>query len=277
MITAVVPFVVEGPSMSTSALEFVRRPLGRWWPTLRHAALDFVFPPTCAFCQAELHDGLRDVSGGFCFACWMALTAPTGAACRRCGGTVGPHLDVDSGCVWCRSEDYHFDRVFRLGLYDGLLGTACLWGKHRRGDPLLAALVNLLWKSERTEFAAEEIDLVVPIPQHWMQRVYRSHNAPDTLATVFARRLQARLGTHILRKVRMTSRQMRLGPQARRINVRNAFRVVQPTKVDGANVLLVDDVMTTGATANEAARVLGQAGANRVVVAVLARALGIHR
>lgn len=262
--------------MSSSALEFVRRPFGRWWPMLRKATLDFVYPPTCAFCQAELHKG-REASGGFCFTCWMALIAPTGNVCQRCGGTVGPYLDVESGCIWCRDEDYRFDRVFRLGLYDGLLGTACLWGKHRRADPLLAALVNLLWQTERAEFAAEEIDLVVPVPQHWMQRVYRSHNAPDTLSAVFAHRLQARLDTHILRKVRMTSRQARLAPQARRINMRNAFRVAKPGKVAGANVLLVDDVMTTGATANEAARVLGEAGANRIVVAVLARGLGIHR
>jgi predicted amidophosphoribosyltransferase len=276
MIAAHVSFVVEGARMS-SALELVRRPFGCWWPTLRHAALDFVYPPTCAFCQAELYEEQREACGGFCFACWMALTAPTGGVCRRCGGTVGPYLDVESGCGWCRDEDYHFDRVFRLGQYDGLLGTACLWGKHRRGDPLLAALVNLLWQMEQSDLTAEGIDLVVPVPQHWMQRVYRSHNAPDTLAAVFARRLQARLGTHILRKVRMTQRQARLAPQARRINMRNAFRVAKPKAVDGANVLLVDDVMTTGATANEAARVLAAAGANRIMVAVLARALGMHR
>jgi predicted amidophosphoribosyltransferase len=220
---------------------------------------------------------MREVSGGFCFTCWVALTTSAGSACRCCGGTVGPYLDTESGCSWCRDEGYVFDRVYRLGLYDGVLGTACLWGKHLRGDPLLAALVKLLCQSEWATLADEAIDLVVPIPQHWLQRLYRSHNAPDTLAAVFSNRLQARLGTHTLRKTRFTPRQGRLAPQARRINMKNAFRVAKPASVAGATVLLVDDVMTTGATVNEAAKVLRQAGAKRVVVAVLARGLGIHK
>ncbi|MBI5759448.1 MAG: ComF family protein [Planctomycetales bacterium] len=248
-----------------------------WWSALRDAAIDFVYPPTCPFCQAELPADMREVSGGFCLTCWVALTTPTGSVCRRCGGTVGPYLDVESGCIFCQDEAYVFDRVYRLGLYDGVLGTACLWGKHRRGDPLLAALVKLLCQSERGTLADEKIDVVVPIPQHWLQRLYRSHNAPDTLATVFASRLRTRLGTHTLQKTRFTPRQGRLGPQARRINMKNAFRVAKPASVAGATVLLVDDVMTTGATVNEAAKVIRQAGAKRVVVAVLARGLGIHR
>jgi len=248
-----------------------------WWSGLQDAAIDFVYPPTCPFCQAEVTTDLREVSGGFCFTCWIALTTPMGSGCRRCGGTVGPYLDTESGCPWCRDEAYVFERVYRLGLYDGVLGTACLWGKHRRGDPLLAALVKLLCQNEQGAFADESIDVVVPIPQHWLQRLYRSHNAPDTLAAVFASQLQARFCPQALQKTRLTPRQARLGPQARRLNMRNAFRVARPASVAGANVLVVDDVMTTGATVNEAAKVLRQAGAKRVVVAVLARGLGIHQ
>ncbi|MCH7988719.1 MAG: ComF family protein, partial [Planctomycetes bacterium] len=118
--------------------------------------------------------------------------------------------------------------------------------------------------------------LVVPIPQYWTRRFQRSHNPAETQGRVLAHRLQVEFHTHILTKVRMTPVQSSLTASQRRTNLRGAFRVRRASELKGRSVLLVDDVFTTGTTANEASKVLRTAGAERVVVAVSARGLGRH-
>src|SRR5262249_7787698 len=118
------------------------------------------------------------------------------------------------------------------------------------------------------------IDVVIPVPQHWARRMYRPHHAAETLGAAWAGRLQVPLATHILRKCRWTRPQARLTPTERRVNLRGAFQAAPAAGLSVAAVLLADDVMTTGSTAHEAAKTLVQAGAARVVVAVVARGLG---
>jgi ComF family protein len=109
---------------------------------------------------------------------------------------------------------------------------------------------------------------------HWMRRLVRGINNPDVLADLLSRHLDAPLATAGLVRRRNTLPQKDLSPRERRLNVRGAFRVRKGYNVKGAHVLLVDDILTTGATASEAARVLKRAGAATVGVAVLARAEG---
>lgn len=112
-----------------------------------------------------------------------------------------------------------------------------------------------------------------PVPTYWLQRFSRRQHAAETLAHVWARRLQVPQAPHILRKVRWTPPQARLTPSQRRTNLRQAF-AARRDALSGASVLLADDVLTTGTTAHEAARQLRLAGAGKVVVAVIARGLG---
>jgi len=170
-------------------------------------------------------------------------------------------------------ENFAFERVVRLGVYSNELRQACLRTKHAGQEPLAAALTELLWERQLDELADVKIELVVPVPHHWLQRLFRLHNAAETLAEVSARILKTRYSSHILSKARWTKPQRSLPATRRRENVRRAFRVGNSEEVQGATVLLVDDIMTTGATAHEAARVLKRAGAARVITAVVARAI----
>ncbi len=117
------------------------------------------------------------------------------------------------------------------------------------------------------------ISLIVPVPQHWMRRVLASHNSAELIARRLAKRLKVRCNGHILIKTRRTPRQALLTPSARRTNLRSAFIASRP--VDGCRILLVDDVLTTGTTADRAARALREAGAEHVWVAVAARGIGV--
>jgi predicted amidophosphoribosyltransferase len=135
-------------------------------------------------------------------------------------------------------------------------------------------MAELLWECEAEALQEIRADVIIPVPQHWIRRIYRPHHAAETLAAAWATRLQVPLATHILRKRRWTGPQARLSPSERRVNLRNAFGLASSAGLAGAVVLLADDVMTTGTTAHETAKVLTQAGAARVVVAVVARGMG---
>ena len=241
--------------------------------TLACGAADFLYPPVCRMCAGELPETELS-SATFCETCRRDLLASAGLACLRCGASIGPFLDPHVPCGFCRDERFAFERVFRLGIYDDALRRACLRAKESAAEPLAVGLADLLWDREVAAFREARIDVVVPVPHHWLRRFYRSHNAALTLGTVWARRLQVPLATHILSKCRWTRPQARLTPHERRQNLRNVFQAVPSKGLSGAVVLLADDVMTTGTTAHECAKVLVRAGAARVIVAVVARGLG---
>jgi predicted amidophosphoribosyltransferase len=246
----------------------------RWVRSFAQGAADFLYPPLCRLCGDELQEATDLSSEPFCAGCHQELLIRRGLACIRCGASIGPYLDPHLPCAMCRSERFAFERVIRLGVYDGLLRKACLRCKDRGTEPLAAGLADLLWNCESEALQSAQADVVVPVPQHWFRRFSHPHHAAETLASVWAARLHLPLAGHILRKRRSTPPQARLSPAERRGNLRNAFAATASAGLSGAAVLLADDVMTTGTTAHETARVLIQAGAARVIVAVVARGLG---
>lgn len=254
----------------------IRWKLPGWARAFARGAADFVYPPTCRLCTGELPE--RESAAGslapFCDSCRAELLVTRGPACVKCGASIGPYLDPNVLCSFCRNENYAFERVFRLGVYDTALRTACLRAKSGTSEPLAAGLADLMWECEREGLEQAKIDVVVSVPQHWIRRFYSPHNAAQTLGSVWAGRLKVPQATHILRKCRWTRPQARLLPYERRQNLRNAFQAFSSEGLSGATVLLADDVMTTGATAHEITKVLLKAGAARVVVAVVARGLG---
>lgn len=244
--------------------------------TLLRAGIDFVFPPSCVFCSKEIvgprDDGLDNES--LCAECVVLLAPTRSDQCVRCGAPVGPHLDTSDGCLHCRDDRFAFESVACLGAYDGPLRGACLRMKAEHAMPLAAALADLLHDRQSDRLTAFRPDLIVPVPQHWWQRLTRPHSPAATLAYRIASRLRAPVEPHILAKRRWTPAQATLPAADRKRNLRDAFVVRPWAMLRGAAVLLVDDVLTTGTTAHRCARVLRQSGAERVAVAVIARGLG---
>jgi ComF family protein len=142
--------------------------------------------------------------------------------------------------------------------------------KHGRYEGL-SECVGELWAAHSAQrLRAENAQVVVPVPLHWRRHWQRGGNQAEHLARALASALQLPCATRWLRRVRSTPKQTGLSRTARRANVRGAFRAAPTPAWRGATVLLVDDVLTTGSTASESARALREAGAARVVVAVLA-------
>ena len=235
--------------------------------SLGRQALDLVFPPRCLFCERDLGAG-RPVL--LCGDCRKALSTAS-TRCPRCGAAVEQAASLEQGCFRCRLLRFRFRQVIALGGYRGPLREAVLRMKHANHEALSITMGHLLWQLRGRELAAARPTLVAPIPMHWTRRLVRNTNSAELLAQVLARRLGVPALPRLLRRTRRTRPQGSLSATRRRQNVRGALAVRHTAACRGASVLLVDDVLTTGSTADEAARVLVRSGASRVIVAVLAR------
>jgi predicted amidophosphoribosyltransferase len=146
--------------------------------------------------------------------------------------------------------------------------------KRAEGDSLSLALGRLTWHLRSERLTALDADVVVPIPLHWRRRLVHKTNSAAVLAEVIAGQLKTPMATGLLRRRRHTPPQSELTPPQRWKNVRHAFSVRPGYHLNEAHVVLVDDVLTTGATCSEAARELKRSGASRVTIVVAARAIG---
>lgn len=232
--------------------------------------LNLVYPGACPCCQSPV-----EASQGvdLCETCREGLLRQH-VACSRCGSQLAPGTSGNP-CPRCRGLRLHFARAVCLGPYDGLLRTAVLRMKRPADRPLAVVLGEHLAARVAAEFSTAEIDVVMPVPMHWSRRVWRGANSPEVLAAAIAERLRVPITSQLLVRRRRTIPQATLSPGRRRANVRGAFFVHPHRDLAGARVLLVDDILTTGATLNEAAKTLRKSGSSEVAVSVLARAEGL--
>jgi ComF family protein len=247
---------------------------------LSQSLLALIFPTSCAVCAGELTESL---AGGICGGCWAALEAWTGAICTRCGLPLATRLGAgDFLCGECRLERPDFDLARSYGVYAGKLRAAILETKFHRRERLGVRLGRLLtgpWLELQAAFGFHGDWLILPVPLHRSRERERGYNQAGLIAQGFARAMRERTGSDELRldarcleRSRSTEPQSGLSVQARHENVRKVFTVTAPGRLRDRDVILVDDVMTTGATASACAAELKRSGARRVAVLALARA-----
>ena len=250
---------------------------------LRRATLNLILPAACASCDAEFAEAPPDPSLPLCSACLDEIELVDGPSCRRCGAPVPrigrngdmpvSHVARPGGCARCRGRKLWFDETIAAGLYSTRLRDLLLRMKRVEGDGLSLAIGHLIWQQCAERLAAAKADVVVPIPLHWRRRLAHRTNSAAVVGEVLARQLQLPLAERLLRRLRHTKPQASVTPTQRWENVRRAFAVRGGYHLNDAQVLLVDDILTTGATCCEAARALRKAGAARITVVVAARAI----
>lgn len=228
------------------------------WLINVHRAL---FPPRCVLCDAK-GDGGHDI----CTGCLNDL--PTlGPACRRCGLPL-PDAPANTLCGTCLNSSPAFDRTLALYQYappvDYMIQQLKFAGRLYFA-PVLGALL--------ARHIASHISpaCLMPVPLHRSRLRERGFNQAMELARPIAHRLRIPIHARICRRTRATTAQSGMPRQGRRSNVRNAFTVRGP--LPASHIAIVDDVMTTGSTVNELARLLKQNGAREVSVIVAARAI----
>lgn len=222
-----------------------------------------MMPALCPLCRALPRPGGALV----CAACQDALGALPTPRCPQCGGGRDGVLEICSECLHHGARPWvHAVSVFA---FRGTVREAVHRLKYQGGTavvPVLAAAMAADWR----QYGHGELDVIVPVPLHWTRQFGRGYNQAELLA----RQVGAELGLpceRLLRRCRRTAQQARLDMASRRTNVRGVFAQARGARAAGRRVLLVDDVMTTGATLGEAARTLGEAAVATVSVLTAAR------
>lgn len=234
--------------------------------------LDFVLPPRCRVCDASTtHAPVPWV----CPACWLDIAYITTSICYQCGQPLAaPPEGIASAmhrCGACLQHPPPFERARAVGLYRGVLQHVIHAMKYQRIYALLRPLADLLQSQFHDHWGDALPDLLVPMPLHRRRLRQREFDQACVLALELSRRLGIPLGADALVRHRYTRSQVGLSAAARRRNVRGAFRLCRAQRCQGKRILLIDDVLTTGATAWECAHLLARAGAARVDIYTLAR------
>lgn len=266
-----------------------REALVRVAATAKSAVLSIVFPPICRLCGDSL-----DSETDFCRDCDSALCVSQKRmemACFRCGippaaamkatasleSSSGVALAQAGDCGHCRVKTFEFESACALWDYHGRVRDAVVAAKYASHAALADALGRRLGQRV-DQFSVDRPELVTYVPSHWFRQLARGGNGTEVIAMAVARKLRLRCQT-LVRLRRPIAKQAWLSDQQRRENLCGAFAVKKSyawsrsRSLVGKHVLLVDDVLTTGATANEMATVLRRAGARRVSLAVVARAI----
>ena len=251
--------------------------LNRAQRTLKTAAESLfavLFPSNCRICQSSL---VNISKLPVCQACLEQVTPRTGIFCGVCGEKLfSEHVQTSEGprCGLCRRAAPPFAQALTYGAYDGVLRDLIHLLKYQKIQPVAPLLGRLLAQALQVRPLPPEL-LVIPVPLFKGKRRSRGFNQAEAIARAFVtfhRGRSIQLDTASLARIRETASQTGLTRHQRRANLRGAFAVTRPERIEGRSILVVDDVMTTGTTAGECARVLLRAGARQVFVATVARA-----
>jgi ComF family protein len=226
-----------------------------------------VFPDECRVCSETLREVSRVPVCARCLCDPQPLLAEF--FCVDCRTPFLNHFPLDESgrCPLCRLGLAGFDAVYSYGSYEGSLRKLNHLFKYEKIYSLARPLANFLARVLPRE---ERFDVIVPMPLHWRRHWERGFNQSELLAGVIAKKWSVPM-QRAVRRVKSTAPQAGLTNAKRRANVGGAFAIKRNVRLDGARVLLVDDVLTTGATAAACARVLKRAGAAHVALLALAR------
>lgn len=231
------------------------------------ALVDLIYPRHCMACGGPVGE-----EGGYvCWDCMIRVDTVAAPFCRICGDPVDGVVDHDYVCAWCTDSPPWFDLARSAARYRGPLRRLLHAFKYEGGVCLCGDLVRYLDACLTAQYGAVRPDAVAAVPLHPRKERERTYNQSALLAGALARRRGWPLLRRCLARTRETATQTHLSASERRRNVGGAFVATNPAWIDGRRIMLVDDVMTTGATVNEVSCVLKKAGAAAVYVLSVAR------
>lgn len=260
---------------SRSGLPASLKPPVGWLRDARAALLSVFFPAGCRICDRLLTEATRIP---ICNECLGSFEQILGIVCDKCGAPVesspaeNAHAFVCPRCTNPERRSLAFDRVRSWSFYDGAMVHAILLLKFENVDPLGELFARLLADLAVQGGPAFEADVIVPVPLHRRRERERGYNQAALIAKPLARLLKVPYKSVLLTRIRPRPEKHLLTLDERWESVRGAFATRPGSQVDNLRVLLVDDVMTTGATLDSCAKTLRDAGAKSVVGLTVARA-----
>ncbi|MEZ5744390.1 MAG: ComF family protein [Sphingomonadaceae bacterium] len=230
--------------------------------------VDLVFPPRCPTCGDAIA-----AQTGLCIACWSELEIPSDPACTLCGRPFLDSVRDGATCAPCLANPPRHDGIAAATLYNETSRKLVLAFKHGNRIALAPMMARLM--TAKLGFL-DETWVIVPVPLHRWRLWRRGYNQAAVLAREIAKKSKARLSLDALRRTRATPSLGGLGAKARRKALSGAIAIHPARKagIKGAKILLVDDVLTSGATSDACVKALKAAGAQEVKIACFARVMG---
>ncbi|MFA6378478.1 MAG: ComF family protein [Candidatus Omnitrophota bacterium] len=231
-----------------------------------HSFLDLVYPPQCLLCQAKPSDKLKIL----CDVCHEAICFNTPPFCKKCSRHLlapGEH----TLCPQCRKRIPDFDMAWSATIYNEPMKHLLHLFKYQRKTTLKYLLTDLICTFlEQYHIPIQTFDYLVPIPVHPTKQREREFNQTQLIAELLAKRFHRQISINNLIRVKHSRPQAVLEEKERWTNIKDAFRIRHSFSFKNKSILLIDDLMTTGATACEAAKVCKQAQASSVGILTLA-------
>ena len=229
--------------------------------------LNLIYPLRCPLCQRPLY------APGESYLCQQCSSKIKRLTLSTCKGCAKPFFEKKSLCFECKGKKFYYDKVVVAAIYDDIIRRSIHLLKYARKTALAKPLGILLIEAVSRLDCIGQIDLAIPVPLHNRQLRRRGFNQAEILARSCRQRLAIPVSTGNLVKAKLTHTQSDLKRDERFKNVEGAFLVKKPSDVKDKNILLIDDVLTTGATLNECARTLKRAGAEKIIAMAIARGL----
>jgi len=242
---------------------------------IKEGLLNFVFPLDCKICGKPIRES-RGYS--ICEDCIKAIELIEPPYCVKCGKPLIPNdffkQNKNIICANCREKKYSFEFARSVGIYSDVL-RKCIhlfkyYGEKKLAKPLGKLLIDYLSKNK--EFG-RDIDLIIPVPLHQNNYKKRGFNQSALLSKVIGDYFSIPVGEDILIKKKFTPFQVNLSKKEREKNILRAFSVEKPEEIKEKNVLILDDVFTSGSTVEECAKELKKAQAKKIFVLTLARTI----
>jgi ComF family protein len=230
--------------------------LANWLRTTTRQVTDFILPPTCGLCRCVVAD-----PAALCPACWHRLTFTSAPCCACCGHPFDLPVEDGTLCGLCLTDPPLFSRARAALAYDEPARKLIGHFKYAQQTHLLPVFTPWLMRAARELLPA---DLIMPVPLHRWRLLRRGYNQSALLAQAVGKELALPVDLLTLRRLRSTRPQVGMTREERLKNVRAAFAVTEPKRITGKTILLVDDVLTTGATLHACSEALLAAGAGEI-------------
>jgi competence protein ComFC len=238
------------------------------WGSFFRATLDLIYPRQCQICGETRWCENFSFLCNDCFRSAIPIQPP---CCESCGLPFQGKIQEPFLCPNCSDMKLYFDRAIAIVRFQGVVRRAIHGFKYSHQSYWLKVLHTWFIQGADDLLQPETFDLIIPVPLHTLRERERGFNQSWQLIQPLAEKWALASDRNGLVRVRETVTQTNLDRQERLQNLKGAFQVSNPENIQGKRILLVDDVLTTGATANECARALSQAGATSVLVFTLAR------
>jgi len=237
---------------------------------ISQATLNLVFPIYCQGCSVKLN---YDNKKYLCSSCIKKIKLNLRPFCIRCGRHLNGDAEIETICADCINRTYSFNKAWQCCEYEGLAKELIHKFKYNKKLFLKDALVDILYNFSRSYIDIDTIDAIISTPMHRSNFRKRGFNQAALLSGNLSKILAVPYLKNALIKTKNTKKQITLNRKERLKNIKDCFCAVKGLNLNKRRLLLIDDVFTTGATANECSKVLMAAGAKSVSVLTVARGI----